>query len=161
MSSYRGRGDISLERKAYRAALADYREALGLAKPDEKADLQLNSLACAQVLRGRHEQATAIVEAVVKQAKAKGADWQAAAEVYALAAAAVGNDTKRSESQRARLREQYALRAISLLHQGRAAGFFATKEAVKKVRNSKDLQKLWDRKDFQDWLRELERQVKP
>jgi serine/threonine-protein kinase len=135
-------------------ALPDWDRALELEDADsrERGRLQLSRAATLARL-GKHARATAEAQAVVE--KESGRHY-AAASVHALAAAAVRQDTARPQTERERLAEEYAARAIALLAQAKAAGDFRGPGAVERLKQDPDFAALRPRADYQNLLRELE-----
>jgi hypothetical protein len=76
-----------------------------------------------------------------------------AACVFALAAASVKNDAK--------LREEYAGRAVALLRQAHKAGYFKQPANIAHMKKDCDLRALRTRPDYQSLLKELETPAKP
>jgi tetratricopeptide (TPR) repeat protein len=72
--------------------------------------------------------------------------------VHALASAAARGDPKIPPADRNRMAEDHAGRALNLLGQARAAGFFNVPVSVKELRSVKDLDSLRPRDDFKKLL---------
>src|SRR5262249_50114686 len=79
------------------------------------------------------------------------------ASVYAVNSAAVERDATLSTEAKARLREQYACRAVSLLEQAHAAGLSAQPANRVRLQRSPDLAPLRPRDDFQKLLAQIDR----
>ena len=73
--------------------------------------------------------------------------------VYSRCSAAVDKDTKPSSAERAKLKEQYAIRAIAFLRQDKELDVYS-------ARNDPDLAPMRDREDFKKLVRDLEKQTK-
>jgi serine/threonine protein kinase len=72
--------------------------------------------------------------------------------VYSRCIDAAGKDAKLTESVRAKLKEEYAGRAIDSLRQATAKGF----RNVTRIRSDRDLSPLGEHEDFKQLLKELE-----
>jgi hypothetical protein len=72
--------------------------------------------------------------------------------VYSLAAAAAQKDVALPPAGRARLAEQYAARAVSLLTRAHAAGYFRDRDKAKNLATDHDLDALRSREDFRELL---------
>jgi serine/threonine-protein kinase len=80
--------------------------------------------------------------------------------VFALAITAVRADEKLSASERDRLAGDYETRAMEMLRRSQADGFFRSPGQVKNFRTDVDLDALRPRKDFQEFIADVERKSK-
>jgi tetratricopeptide (TPR) repeat protein len=102
---------------------------------------------------GEHRAAVKAVEELLASSDPKGKTPPSgsllydAAWAFALSAAAVKDDAK--------LREQYAARAIALLRQAKTAGFFKDPKQVEHMKKDTDLDTLRQRDDYQKFAAEL------
>jgi len=80
--------------------------------------------------------------------------------VFALAITAVRADDKLPAAERDRLAGDYATRAMEMLRRSQADGFFRSPGQVKNFRIDVDLDALRPRKDFQDFIADVERKSK-
>jgi hypothetical protein len=74
-----------------------------------------------------------------------------AACVYALAAAALGDDSQEAES--------HAAKAVALLIRAQATGFFQEAARIAHMKEDTDLDALRPREDFQRLVQELEKKI--
>jgi hypothetical protein len=77
------------------------------------------------------------------------------AGTLAISVSAARQDSDLASGQRAALEEDYGRRAMDLLRQSHAAGFFKSREAVEHFRQDGNLNSLRSRKDFQQFAAEL------
>ncbi len=136
-------------------AVPDWERALVLAKGQRAATIQLTRAALlAQV--GQHAPVIEQVERVLGSVPLDGANLYNAACVYALASAAVRRDAQFPALDREQWAEHYARRALALLRQAQAAGFFAAAANREFLRNEQNVHALRTRADFAKWLADLE-----
>jgi tetratricopeptide (TPR) repeat protein len=109
----------------------------------------------------QHAPAAAAAERLLEVEPADGSSRYNAACVYALSAAAARQDEQMAPTDRDALAERYAARAVALLAQAQAAGYFATPANRDRLRKDPDLQALRTREDFRKWLAELEQAAPP
>jgi hypothetical protein len=102
---------------------------------------------------GEPSRAVAEVNALTEGKDVPGRTLYDAACVCALAAASVKDDATFSE--------QYAGRAVALLHQAQKAGYLKQPANVAHRKKDSDLQALRARPDYQALLKELESPAKP
>jgi hypothetical protein len=76
----------------------------------------------------------------------------AAARVHGRCARVVKEDAALAPAERERLAEAYAVKAVALLREAQAAGFFRGQQAVERLPRDKDLDALRGRPDFQKFL---------
>jgi serine/threonine protein kinase len=82
------------------------------------------------------------------------------ARAYAATSATYRSDPELRPTDRQRLAEQYADRAVKLLDNARAAGFFARERGhLAQLKKEKDLDPIRSRPSFRKWLTELEAQA--
>jgi tetratricopeptide (TPR) repeat protein len=84
-----------------------------------------------------------------------------AACIYSLAATAARSDRQALPAEPNKLAEQYAARALDLLGQARAAGFFNVSDNRQELKTEKDLDPIRPRDDFKKLLSEVEAKAKP
>jgi hypothetical protein len=80
----------------------------------------------------------------------------AAARVHGRCAKVVREDTALAPAERERLAEAYAAKAVALLREAQAAGFFRTPQAAERLPHDKDLDALRGRADFKKLVTELQ-----
>ena len=106
--------------------------------------------------RGEHARATHEANAVARQEGAGQINHYNIACVFALSSAAAENDGKLAPADRARLKAQYADRAVDFLRQAVAEGY----EDAPGLKGDPDLNSLHSREDFQKLVREVERKTR-
>jgi hypothetical protein len=106
-------------------------------------------------LLGTHVLAIARAEHLARQKRVKGEDLYELVKAYALAAAAVRNDSKLPAAAQARTAGQYAAEAVRLLERAHAAGIFNDAARVDKMKRDHDLDSLRAREDYQKVLRQV------
>src|SRR5262249_14273730 len=107
-------------------------------------------------LMGDYGEAVVEVETGVAMAPGDGLTCYNAACTNASIFVAAGHDTKLSTTERQRLAEHYATRAIELFRQSKKAGFFQRRGTVTSLTNDPELAPLREREDFKAFMRELE-----
>jgi serine/threonine-protein kinase len=115
------------------------------------------ALALARV--GDHIQATAEANMVAKEEALPGNLLFLLACAYSRAAAVVGDDGKLSQADREYRAEQYARHAQEMLGRARAGGLFNAPTVVEELKTNADLQPLRSRRDFMEFLGELEKKA--
>ena len=100
-------------------------------------------------LAGQHQQATREAEAWLRSRPRTAEALKNLACVVALAAGAVRADKSLASSERKQLAEGYAERAVKLLDQARAAGYFRSRREVENLKADTDLDPVRARPDFQ------------
>jgi serine/threonine-protein kinase len=152
-----GRGLALRQLKRYKEAVSAYDKALELTTERERNALRLDrALALAQ--SGDHARAVEEAEAIIVK-NAKPGELYDAACALSLASAAAGADTQLAESERTKLVEQHAARAVVLLRQTQEAGFFKT-TGVDRLKNDSDLNPLRARQDYRKLVAEMEAATK-
>jgi hypothetical protein len=107
---------------------------------------------------GDHVRAIADAEALVRSPTPLPASFYHAACWYSLASAAIGKESRPGSSQHGQLSDRYARRALDLLQQARAAGYFGPTELAR-LRHDPDLDPVRTREDFMKLLSDLETKV--
>jgi tetratricopeptide (TPR) repeat protein len=113
--------------------------------------------ACVLARLGRHAEAAETVEALLTQPGVPPQSVYRAACALGLASSAANADAALA-AERQRLVERYAGRALALLKQAQAAGFFKDPARVEALTKTADLAPLRSRDDFRQWLGELQRE---
>ena len=103
--------------------------------------------------RRDHAQAAEAAEALARQPEMFGVDRYNLGCTFSRCAGAVDQDTKLSPSQRARLKEHYAQRAMDLLRRALDKGYTNANRAS----DDPDLKPLLEREDFKKLRAELDR----
>jgi hypothetical protein len=149
--AHRGRAEALDDLKRHAEALTDWDQAIELSPPAGRPQFLLGR-ARSRVLAGDTAAAVAEADALTEGPATSGPIWYDAACVYALAAAAAGEDGQR---------EAHAGRAVALLRRARAAGYFKNPARVEHLKRDADLAPLRPREDFQKFVAELETPAKP
>jgi serine/threonine-protein kinase len=133
-------------------ALRDWDRALELEPGPDRNDLRLQR-ALTLVQLGEHIRAAAEAEDLAQAKGLTARNFYDAARVHARVSAAVGKDTAQPPAER------HAARAVELLAQARAAGFFKDRANVEQAKKDPDLDPLRGREDFKKFLGELEEEA--
>jgi serine/threonine protein kinase/tetratricopeptide (TPR) repeat protein len=112
--------------------------------------------AAVQVRLGDHARAAEELEELARQADLNDVLVYNIACAFSRASAAVDRDTKLSAANRAQLRARYADRSMGFLHQAVDKGY----RYPNKIKNDPDLEPLKTRKDFVEFITELEAKEK-
>jgi serine/threonine-protein kinase len=132
----------------YREALADWDRALELDDGPNRLAIRLGR-ALALAHAGQHDRAMAEVQDLAPGKALTPTDLYNLACAAALAADSARQDGRLSPPTREKLAEQNALRAVELLKQAHAAGFFKDPANAELLQTDKDLDPLRARADFQ------------
>jgi hypothetical protein len=100
--------------------------------------------------------ATAEADALAKSPGMGGEEFYYLAATFAVSVAAVRQDAKLSRDEAERRVEQYATRALALLNQARAAGFFQAPGVREGFTKEADFNPLRSRADFRQFVTALE-----
>ena len=149
-----GRGEAYTLLKRHDDALADFDRCIELSSGAARDMMRLQRTG-ALARMGKYAQAIVEAEAVVvpkgEQKVPPGVLYNGAC-LYALACDAVRLDMMLPHEERERLGESYALRAIALLGQAKAAGFFAWTSNHGYLTEDPDLTSLRSRDDFKAFV---------
>ena len=104
---------------------------------------------------GEHVQATTEVETLLAEGHVQTMNLFTFSYVYALCSAAAANDDRLPPAEREKLADKYGGRAVELLRKAQAAGYFAGPGRLARMKESKDLDPIRSRPDFQRLLMEL------
>ncbi len=146
-NAYTARARTLGQLNRHRDAVADWDRALALASPTERGQFLLaraESLARA----GDHARAAAEADALGQLPQLPGSTCYNIARIQALNAASAGRDAARPLAQREKLAEEYARKAVALLHRAAAAGYFASPTNVAHLDKDADLDALHPRTDY-------------
>jgi serine/threonine-protein kinase len=132
-------------------AIAVCNRALKDAKPEE-APLLKRYRAFALADAGNHKTAVADVQEVADEPTLSGVVLYDLACVFALCSAAARKDAALPEAEREKVGEAYAVRAVALLKQAAATGYFNEPARVAHAHGDPDLDALRMRADFQHLL---------
>jgi tetratricopeptide (TPR) repeat protein len=151
-NAHEGRAEALTQLKRQTEAVRDWDRAIELDDGSLRNGLRLQRAVClAQT--GEHARAVAETNALTEGKDVQGPTLYDAARVCALAAASVKDDAK--------LSEQYAGRAVTLLRQAQKAGYFKQPATIAHMKKDSDLRALRARPDYRNLLKELETPAKP
>jgi adenine C2-methylase RlmN of 23S rRNA A2503 and tRNA A37 len=108
----------------------------------------------AQARLGKHAEA-AEEAASLSKGKRPADQLFEVARVYALCVDSARQDKDISAAERDQLANQYGTRAVRLLSQANAAGFFDTRPGADRLRNDEAFKSILMRKDYQKLLKQL------
>jgi tetratricopeptide (TPR) repeat protein len=106
--------------------------------------------------RGEHVQAADEASAIAHQERLNATNLYNVACAFSVASAAVEKDTKLSPADQAKLKVQYADRAMEFLHQAVEKGW----QNAPSIKSDPDLASLRAREDFQKLVKEIEQKSK-
>jgi tetratricopeptide (TPR) repeat protein len=147
-NSHLGRAQSLTALGRYREALADWDRALELDTGPKRQAIRIDR-AAALAHTGQHDRAMAEVQDLAQGKALTPGDLYNVACIASLAADSARQDSRLSPPTREKLAEQNALRAIELLKQAHAAGYFKDPAHVQLLKTDKDLDPLRARADFQ------------
>jgi tetratricopeptide (TPR) repeat protein len=110
---------------------------------------------------GDHVQATAEIKALLAEGHSQGLNLYNFACVHSLCSAAAANDARLPPGEREKLADRYGRRAVELLRQAAAAGYFREPDRLARLKEVDDLDAVRTRPDFASLLDELEKNAKP
>jgi tetratricopeptide (TPR) repeat protein len=151
-NSHWGRADTLGKLNRHREALSDWDRALELSPPPQRPMVQMGR-ALGLVRAGETARATQAADELLAGAKLAPGILYDAACLFTLAAAAVHDD--------APLRERHAVRAVELLSQAQAQGYFRQTGRVEHLKKDDDLATLRERDDYRKLLADLQRTSLP
>ncbi|MCI0639460.1 MAG: serine/threonine-protein kinase, partial [Gemmataceae bacterium] len=153
-NAYWGRGEALTLLQRHQEALADWDRAIEAATGASRDMMRLQR-AGSVARMGQHTQAVAEAERLAQQASAPPGVLYNAACVYALAVSAVQKDSELPSTERTRLAEKYAVRAVELLTKVHSAGFFKRPTMAAHLQQDPDLAALRARADYRRLVDEL------
>ncbi len=106
---------------------------------------------------GDYAQARSAADEITKSAPADVYTLSHLAEAWSLLSALVRKQTNLPEAERDRLAEEHAAQAVGLLKKAGAAGAFQKQIERQQLHKSKDFDPLRSRRDFQEFLQEVEK----
>jgi hypothetical protein len=131
-----------------REALADWDRAFELDTGPKRQAIRIGR-AAALAHAGQHDRAMAEVQDLAQGKSLTPPDLYNLACAAALASESARQDGRLSQPTREKPTEQNAVRAVELLKQAQAAGFFKDPAKVELLKTDKDLDPLRARADFQ------------
>jgi tetratricopeptide (TPR) repeat protein len=136
-------------------AAADWQQALDLDDGRQQATFRIG-LAGSWAHTAQHARAAAVAAEFDRVAAVGGGDCYNLGCVWALLLAAARKDVQLSTTDRDRLTEQYAAKAVGWLRRAQAAGYFQNPVRVAHLHKDSDLDPLRPRPEFQQFLAELQ-----
>jgi serine/threonine protein kinase len=109
---------------------------------------------------GEHVQAATEMETLLTEGKVQPGNLYEFAYVYSRCSSLAAKDTRLSPTERERLADRYGRRAVELLRQAQAAGYFRDANRLARLKENKDLDAVRGREDFKKLLAELEAKQK-
>jgi len=160
-------GSLQTETGRLSAALESFRHGEGMFEklaaayprlPDYRANWLDARVLGAGVLaqQGDYRSALAIVEPIDERAPVTALNRYNLASAYARISAGVARDPSVNLSEKQRLAEDYAARALAWLAASRAAGLFAGKGNLQMLKDDRTFDSLRDRADFQKFMSQLD-----
>jgi tetratricopeptide (TPR) repeat protein len=146
-NAHSGRARALTKLSRHAEAVRDLDRAIELDTGPDRATLRTQRAVCL-VRIGNHDQAVAEANTVAQGKDVRGDTLYNAAGVFALASAAVKDDPK--------LADRSAARAIGLLRQAQAKGYFKETAKIEHMKKDTDLDPLRQRDDFKKLLADLE-----
>src|SRR5262249_2350413 len=105
---------------------------------------------------GEHLQAAKEMETLLAEGHTQVLNIHTFSWVYALCSAAAANDARLPAAERKKLADQYGRRAVELLHQTQATGYYRDAGRLAQMKQNKDLDAIRDRDDFKKLMAELD-----
>jgi serine/threonine-protein kinase len=150
-----GRAEALSRLGRHAEAIADCDRALGLDDGSEGDQIRLDR-AIVLARAGDHARSLAEADPLARSRTIPPADRAyKLARLFARAAAAIGDDPKVAEIDRASRADMIAARAVGQLGQARHAGSFGNPESIVELRTDPDLNPLRARRDFQLFLMDV------
>jgi eukaryotic-like serine/threonine-protein kinase len=143
--AYWGRAAALTSLKQYPDALADWDRTIELARKNQQHEFKLLR-AEALVRSGNYR--TAVQDADRLTPAGSGNVFLRFARIYSLAAGSVGADEKLPPSERKKLADQYAARAIEILVAAHAKNHFKSPSSMGNLQEDPELQALRERPEF-------------
>jgi tetratricopeptide (TPR) repeat protein len=154
-TSQGGRAHALWHLKRYPESAAAYDKALALAKPDQRLHW-LPEHASVLARTGAYTRAVAEAEEVAGVKSATPLGLYDAACALSLASAAAAKDSKLSDGEKKKRVEEYAARAVAVLHRAKEAGVFKNPGQIAHMKQDSDLDNLRQRPDYRRLVAELE-----
>jgi tetratricopeptide (TPR) repeat protein len=133
----------------------DWRRAIELSEGQPRIEMRLDRPSSFARL-GEHVQAAKEIETLLAEGHTQALNLHSFSWVYALCSAAAANDSRLPAAEREELAEKYGGRAVELLRQAQAAGYFQDPKRLARMKDNKDFDPIGSRPDFQKLLAELD-----
>src|SRR5262249_26359488 len=138
----------------YAEALKGWDAVLALCEQSQRNHYRLNRLNTL-ARSGEHVLATREAETLLGALGVTGDGQFEVSGIYASASAVARQDPRLTQSERDRLAEQYALRALALLQDAEKQGWFKQSANVKRLTQDRTFDGLRQRDDFKALLKRL------
>jgi tetratricopeptide (TPR) repeat protein len=153
------RGQALTDLSRHAEALPDWERAMTLSSGRYVPQLRARRARTVALLADHDRAAREAEELAAKPPPWKDGYWDLA-RVFSLSGRAAREDARLTPSERDRLADRHAARAMAMLAQARAAGAFKTAAQVDRLKTNSDLDPLRSRDDFKRLLAEVEQQTK-
>jgi tetratricopeptide (TPR) repeat protein len=153
--SYMGRGQALLELGRREEAERDWRRMLELSADQPEIRMRLYRPSPLADL-GEHVRATTEMETLLAEGQAQPLDLYRFGYLYSRCSAVAAKDARLLPAEREKLADQYGRRAVELLRQAQAGGYFRDAGHRVRLKEQKDLDTIRDREDFKRLVAELE-----
>jgi eukaryotic-like serine/threonine-protein kinase len=152
---YMGRGQALLQLGRREEAKRDWRRMLELSADQPEIRMRLYRPSPLADL-GEHVRATTEMETLLAEGQAQPLDLYNFGYIYSRCSAVAAKDARLLPAEREKLADQYGRRAVELLRQAQAAGYFRDAGRLARMKQNKDLDAIRDRDDFKRLVAELE-----
>jgi serine/threonine-protein kinase len=157
--AFAGRADVWYRLGKYRSSISDWQDAIRLDSGGNVGEFRIRK-AFALAKAGEHGEAMNEVTDLEKTASLKGDELFNLACISALASSAAGQDMRLPETQRKKLVDSFAHRALVLLRRASTqTDLFKDAEETEKLLKDEDLKSLQGRSDFMELKAELLRKA--
>src|SRR5262249_20343280 len=144
----RGRASVLVALARREEAARDWRQMLEISEGQPQVTLRLYR-PFALVFLGEHDRAAAEIKALLAEGQNQGGNLLLFARVHSLCNAAAAADPRLAPVERQKRADKYGGRAVELLRQAQAAGFFQGPGQITQLKESEDLKTIRSRPDFQ------------
>jgi hypothetical protein len=109
---------------------------------------------------GEHAQAAAEMETLLTEGKVQPVSLYVFAYAYSACSAAAANDARLPQAEREPLADRYGHRAVEMLRQAQARGYFRDPDRLARMKENTDFDAVRGRDDFKGLVAELEAKQK-
>jgi tetratricopeptide (TPR) repeat protein len=153
--TFLGRARALLDLGRREEADKDWRRAIELSEGQPRMEMQLDRPHPLARL-GEHVQAAKEMETLLAEGHTQALNLHTFSWVYALCSAAAANDSRLPTAEREKLAERYGRRAVELLREAQAVGYFQDPGRLADMKDNKDFDPIRSRPDFQKLRAELD-----
>jgi serine/threonine protein kinase len=158
--TFMGRGQALLQLGRREEAVKDWRRMIELSAGQPHINMRLYRPSPLAHL-GEHIQATAEIETLLAEGHAQPLNLYIFSYVYARCSATAATDARLPPAEREKLADKYGSRAVELLREAQAAGYFRSPGRLARMKENEDFDPIRSRPDFQRLLVELEKKAQP